>query len=245
MSQALLPPTVYFAALTLLPPFVHASKPTKRLITLIRSLLAVAAAGLFARLPLKYHVDHSAGLTYILALIGWYGATRVLDVFFITDHVPRRVQRKLKPVVEEGRHRPHGVPLSPPSTPFLTDDEAAPPPLSAQERVEASKFRQQTKWGAGRTAPIAPATDQNGPASRSAKAVADATASFFGVGRPRRGSLHIEKTRSEEHARLSWVGRLVYALDLETSMRGVGWCWTTAEYVSLSQVQEQYLSSLS
>lgn len=66
----------------------------------MRSTLALLAAALFARLSVHYHVPWSIGLTYILNLTGWYGATRVLDIFFISPYrgrgIPRRVKRKLK-----------------------------------------------------------------------------------------------------------------------------------------------------
>lgn len=85
-------------ALVLLPPFNHVSPQTRRFIGIIRVALALLATVLFARLPLKYHVPWSCGLTYILNLTGWYGCTRVIDIFFITGRhrIPRRVKRKLK-----------------------------------------------------------------------------------------------------------------------------------------------------
>lgn len=85
-------------ALVLLPPFNHVSPQTRRFIAILRVGLALLATILFARLPLKYHVPWSCGLTYILNLTGWYGCTRVIDIFFITGRhrIPRRVKRKLK-----------------------------------------------------------------------------------------------------------------------------------------------------
>ena len=86
-------------ALVLLPPFNHLKSPLARsAIRIARTGLAVTATVLFARLPLRYYVPWSCGLTYILSLTGWYGASRVVDVFFITsrNRIPRRVRRKLK-----------------------------------------------------------------------------------------------------------------------------------------------------
>lgn len=87
-------------ALTLLPPFNHVPSSTRFLIAVVRNVLAIVATILFARLPLCYYVSWSCGLTYILSLTGWYGASRVVDVFFITarSRIPRRVRRKLKPL---------------------------------------------------------------------------------------------------------------------------------------------------
>lgn len=86
--------------LTLLPPFNHVAPRTRRYIGYARTSLALTAAILFARLPLCYHIPWSCGLTYILNLVGWYGCTRIIDIFFITGRhrIPRRVRRKLRPV---------------------------------------------------------------------------------------------------------------------------------------------------
>jgi len=85
-------------ALALLPPFSHVKPSTRQAISVFLSLLAIIASILFARLPLRYHVPWSAGLTYILSLTGWYGASRVIDLFFISGRkvIPRRVKRKLQ-----------------------------------------------------------------------------------------------------------------------------------------------------
>lgn len=92
--------TLSVLALVLLPPFKDATPTTRRAISALRNSLAISAAVLFARLPLYYHVPWSAGLTYILSLTGWYGASRVLDLFFISGRttIPRRVKRKLREV---------------------------------------------------------------------------------------------------------------------------------------------------
>lgn len=87
-------------ALVLLPPCNDASPQTRKAISVVRNTLAITASILFARLPLCYHVPWSAGLTYILSLTGWYGASRVIDLFFISGRhtIPRRVKRKLREV---------------------------------------------------------------------------------------------------------------------------------------------------
>ncbi|KAJ1028600.1 hypothetical protein NDA16_001766 [Ustilago loliicola] len=43
-------------------------------------------------MPFKYYYPGSAVLTYQLGLVGWYGASRVLDVFFLSyPRIPRRI----------------------------------------------------------------------------------------------------------------------------------------------------------
>lgn len=240
IPEAALPPLVYFLALVLLPPFFGINQNLKKALPSIRIVLALTASALFAGLPLRYRVDHSAGLTYILALIGWYGATRIIDTFFLTDHIPRRVQRKLK-LVPDVDHAAlnDDASLSSPSTPFLTDDESAPPPLlSPQQRIEASKLSVQSDWSQSldfrKESPSPQPEQQQEAKNRSTPRnpfglLEEAAFSLIGGSRPRRGSLHIQKSREEPHATLTWPRRLLWALDLELSMRGVGWCWTTAE----------------
>lgn len=99
MANRALSPLSDFA-LVLLPPFQNVSPRTRQAIAIFRNLLAITATILFARLPLRYHVPWSAGLTYILSLTGWYGATRVLDLFYISGRqtIPRRVKRNLREI---------------------------------------------------------------------------------------------------------------------------------------------------
>lgn len=87
-------------ALVLLPPFQDISPSARKAVAVVRNLLAITAAILFARLPLRYHVPWSAGLTYILSLTGWYGASRVIDLFYISGRhtIPRRVKRNLREI---------------------------------------------------------------------------------------------------------------------------------------------------
>ena len=110
---ALAPPLIYYLALLLLPPFPNtSSEPTARVIPLLRNALALISAILFFRLPLKYHVPFSVGLTYQLALVGLYGGCRVLDAFFISPylfhHIPKRVKYHHAPRHLEPR-TPRGV----------------------------------------------------------------------------------------------------------------------------------------
>ena len=108
-------------ALVLLPPFNHLKSPLARsAIRIARTGLAVTATVLFARLPLRFYVPWSCGLTYILSLTGWYGASRVVDVFFITsrNRIPRRVRRKLRTLDDPDSE----VETSAPGTPLPLPD---------------------------------------------------------------------------------------------------------------------------
>ena len=101
-QAALLPPLIYYFALLLLPPFSNKSKQNS--LSSLRNVLALFAGFLFFRLPLKYNVPFSVGLTYQLALVGLYGGCRVLDAFFISpylfNHIPRRIQYHHQPRLE-------------------------------------------------------------------------------------------------------------------------------------------------
>lgn len=100
LAITLLHPGHAVCALVLLPPFHDVSPQKRQAISALRNCLAITAAILFARLPLCYHVPWSAGLTYILSLTGWYGASRVIDLFYISGRktIPRRVKRNLREV---------------------------------------------------------------------------------------------------------------------------------------------------
>ncbi|PWY99055.1 hypothetical protein BCV70DRAFT_163364 [Testicularia cyperi] len=90
---AAVPPLTYYLALFLLPPLSKTvSKPLRRLASLSRVVLACISTYTFAVLPFKYYYPGSAVLTYQLGLVGWYGASRVIDVFFLSyPRVPRRI----------------------------------------------------------------------------------------------------------------------------------------------------------
>ncbi len=57
-----------------------------------RTVLAAVSLYTFTSLPFKYYYPGSAILTYQLGLVGLYGASRVLDVFFLSyPRIPRRI----------------------------------------------------------------------------------------------------------------------------------------------------------
>lgn len=167
----LIPPLIYYLALLLLPPFPNsASEPTARVIPFFRNCLALLSGILFFRLPLKYHVPFSVGLTYQLALVGLYGGCRVLDAFFISPylfyHIPKRVKY---------HHAPRKLE---PSTPLGVDAES----------YFSLHF-------------LAPGT----------------------------GEAVTETAATDEGWPHGWEDRASWALELELSMRGAGFTWSSAD----------------
>lgn len=168
---ALYPPVIYYFALLLLPPFPNASsEPTARIIPLLRNSLALLSGTLFFRLPLKYHVPFSVGLTYQLALVGLYGGCRVLDAFFISRYLFGRVPRRVK-----YHHAPRALA---PSTPLGADAE-----------------------------------------------------SYFSLHflTPADGEAVTETATTDEGWPCGWKDRMSWALELELSMRGAGFTWSSAD----------------
>uniref|UniRef100_V5GP08 Wax synthase domain-containing protein n=2 Tax=Kalmanozyma brasiliensis (strain GHG001) TaxID=1365824 RepID=V5GP08_KALBG len=81
-------------ALFLLPPLSSKSFSVtiRRAASAARTVLAAISVYTFASLPFKYYYPGSAVLTYQLGLVGFYGASRVLDVFFLSyPRIPRRI----------------------------------------------------------------------------------------------------------------------------------------------------------
>ena len=168
---ALAPPLIYYLALLFLPPFPNtSSEPTARIIPLLRNSFALLSGLLFFRLPLKYHVPFSIGLTYQLALVGLYGGCRVLDAFFVSPylfhHIPRRVKYHHAP-----RKLESGTPLG-----------------------------------------------------------ADAE-SYFSLHflTPGQGEAVTETATTDEGWPHGWKDRASWALELEFSMRGAGFTWSSAD----------------
>lgn len=91
---AVVPPLTYYLALFLLPPLSSKtfSSSTRRFASIVRTLLAAVSIYTFTSLPFKYYYPGSAVLTYQLGLVGLYGASRVLDVFFLSyPRIPKRI----------------------------------------------------------------------------------------------------------------------------------------------------------
>lgn len=169
--SALTPPLVYYVALVLLPPFPNTtSELTDYVISLLRNSLALLSGALFFRLPLKYHVPFSVGLTYQLALVGLYGGCRVLDAFFISPYLFRHIPRRVK-----YHHAPRTLA---PSTPLGADAK-----------------------------------------------------SYFSLHflAPGDGEAVTETAITDEGWPHGWKDRISWALELELSMRGAGFTWSSAD----------------
>ncbi|CAL8576322.1 hypothetical protein XPA_002209 [Xanthoria parietina] len=146
---AVLPPLTYYLALILLPPFP--SHPNQKLISVFRSVLAVIAGALFFRLPLRYHIPFSVGLTYQLALVGLYGGCRVLDAFFISPylfgHIPRRVKYHQKPRWETpGVWRHRALSNSYYNLHFLQPRKAAVTEIATTDEGLPESWRDRASW---------------------------------------------------------------------------------------------------
>jgi hypothetical protein len=218
-SAALAPPLIYYAALLLLAPFPSATRASK-IIAALRNLLAFAAAVLFFRLPLAYHVSQSIGLTYQLGLVGLYGGCRVVDAFFISpymfDHIPRRVRYEFSLRKETHKH------LSPSEKewtsggvkdPFLVPDVPnghVPTPSIAHDSTAMPK-----------TSPVL--SDEDPSALQQANALLTKI-----ISGPEPLPVY-ESAHTEENWPSSWSDRASWALEVELSMRGTGWTWTTAD----------------
>ena len=253
IGAAVLPPLLYYIALLLLPPPpppTIASLPVK----LLRSVLAFIAAVLFLRLPLAYHVPQSIGLTYQLGLVGIYGATRVVDVFFISaycfGHVPKRVsylhtRRTETPLSDDtdtkqrdwtdgGVKDPyHHIDSANDILRSSSSGSAATTPLTRSR----GKLKEKTNGTIDSTAPLgitssihtSDAKDSSIYARRQSTTMESAGYFFYkSLSGPR-------PTPVTEHAitEPGWpdtvVDRASWALELELSMRGQGFTWTTAD----------------
>ncbi|KIW37209.1 uncharacterized protein PV06_10559 [Exophiala oligosperma] len=218
LLAAILPPLLYFFALLLLapspPPIVD-----RLSVKVLRNILALTAGILFFRLPLVYHVPQSIGLTYQLGLVGLYGGCRVLDAFFISpylfDHIPRRVkyhhrlrlERKESELQELAKQWTNGGI----SDPF---QHAA---KSSQHTIHTPKADD---------APIPKNRSlQQGSASLTVSTIRAFRNSFSGP-----DPIPVYETALTE---TGWpttlADRAAWALELELSMRGVGFTWTTAD----------------
>lgn len=212
---AALPPVLYYFALVLLPPFPDGSsrilKTLQSLIPFARNALALLSAILFFRLPLAYHVPFSIGLTYQLSLVGVYGGCRVVDVFFISlylfNHIPRRVKYHHAPRDEDDdnndgneHHDDDGDILAPPTI----DDNTVSAAKGPSKPQPLSKRRQRSL-----------------------------SQSYFSLHFLRTAGLGPAVTETATTAPTSYPcstrDRLSFALELELSMRGAGFTWTSAD----------------
>ena len=226
IEAAICPPLLYYVALLFLPPPPPTVVDTLA-IKILRNVLALLAGFLFFRLPLAYHVPQSIGLTYQLGLVGIYGACRVLDAFFISPylfgHIPRRVKYQHLPRSESSTIERKdlnkewtggGV-----KDPFSGEEQSndhidghagkSPKDNSLPRKTSATRA---SSGGRRRPSMIETATDM----FSNAMSGPDPTPVY-------------EHARTEEGWPASFTDRASWALELELSMRGVGFTWTTAD----------------
>ncbi|KAJ4387811.1 hypothetical protein N0V93_008414 [Gnomoniopsis smithogilvyi] len=231
LEAMICPPLIYYLALLFLPPAPPPTIDTLAVKTL-RNVLAFLAAFLFFRLPLTYHVPQSIGLTYQLGLVGLYGGARVLDAFFISPymfgHVPRRVIYKHESRV--------GTPLFEGLRDLKTQHSAT----SSSSSSSISDQVKNTKNQHDNSSPEAnKATNDTNKSSTSASDLLDnipipsLSQSYFLLHRnlitgPQPKPV-LEHTIPEDGWPHTFSDRASWALELELSMRGVGFTWSTAD----------------
>ncbi|KAK2610262.1 hypothetical protein N8I77_003710 [Diaporthe amygdali] len=228
LEAAICPPLIYYVALLFLPPSPPHSVDTTA-VKLLRNGFALLAGLLFLRLPLAYHVPQSIGLTYQLGLVGLYGSARVLDVFFISPylfgHIPRRVRYK------------HESRVGTPILDGLRDVKSSEGRIKPQAGTSSGD-----RPGEDALAPRAdpPTTEQDGlglSATDLLDKVKDALPtsldeSYHLLHRAASGPNQkpvIEHALSEDGWPHNFHDRASWALELELSMRGVGFTWSTAD----------------
>lgn len=238
------PVLLYYIALLFLPPAPPPAINSVQIATL-RNVLAISAAVLFLRLPLAYHVPQSIGLTYQLGLVGIYGGLRVLDAFYVScyfwGHIPRRVHYTHKPRSETPRSE--GAPR-----PWSDGGEngmlKTPSPGDAKEsRSDNAEFGRKTKENAllEVTKPRRPSLSRGlwrsdmleNMNNQSYTELLDLDASYSQLmQRLMDGPKPVPVTETA-HTEDGWphgfADRAAWALELELSMRGVGFTWTTAD----------------
>lgn len=240
-KAAVLPPLIYYIALLFLappPPLVIQSIYVRA----IRNILALTAGILFFRLPLAYHVPQSIGLTYQLGLVGLYGGCRVMDAFFISpygfNHIPRRVTYVHRPRVE--------TPITENSKQAREwSDGGVKEPYFHKNRSGVNSDINGRKSSAVRAASAAnPPNTSTAKVPRASLETADITHkmtdmipegtrdSYFSLQRTLSGpdpQPVLETATTESGWPHSFQDRACWALELELSMRGVGFTWTTAD----------------
>ncbi|KAK5163221.1 uncharacterized protein LTR77_010807 [Saxophila tyrrhenica] len=218
IEALILPPLMYYVALLFLPPAPPQAVDTVAFKTL-RNGLAILAGILFFRLPLAYHIPQSIGLNYQLSLVGIYGGCRVIDVFFIGpylfNHIPRRVRYEHRPRVEtpaaidkkEDPMDKFSQPTTSKKRVGFADSSPTPSFWDRRPSLALDDYMPASAADAANTAMGHLTTAMNGPRMQP----------VYEVGTPEDGWPHTF------HDRASW------ALELELSMRGMGFTWTTAD----------------
>lgn len=202
-----LPPLIYYIALLFLPPAPPPALESP-VIKVLRNGLALLAGILFYRLPLAYYIPQSIGLNYQLSLVGLYGGCRVLDVFFIGPwgfgHIPRRVRYVHQPRVE---------------TPGEEGGREC-----ANVRKKRASSASSSNWSRRPSLPLDSYLPES--ASNAAdRAMEGLTRTLTG---PTKEAVYQFET-PEDGWPHSFLDRASWALELELSMRGMGFTWTTAD----------------
>ena len=248
VEAAILPPLLYYLALLFLPPPPPQAINSFAVQTL-RNVTALFAGILFFRLPLTYHVPQSIGLTYQLGLVGIYGGCRVLDAFFISPylfgHIPRRVGYTHNPRPETpGEHLVYkdriwtdgglkdpfsGTANSSAKASRATTPE--PEQNGTSTKVEATSTS--TSYSSTlRGNSIPNNTRKNNPAHQNRKPSTTLQQSYFLISDAFAGPNPqpvYEYAKTEDGWPHSFTDRASWALELEMSMRGQGFTWTTAD----------------
>jgi hypothetical protein len=258
LEAILCPVILYYLALLFLPP-PPPSALDQTSIRILRNVLALLAAFLFLRLPVAYHVPQSIGLTYQLGLVGLYGGLRVLDAFYVSyyffGHVPRRVRYVHKPRPEtpcgEDAPRPwadggdNGI-LDRPAEPELEkkalenqlkktlysnktgNDVPDPSDRVKDELLTPTRPRRPSlQRGVWRSDMVENMNNE----SFTERLSSDDSYTVL-MQKLMQGPKPIPVTESaitEDDWPHSFAGRASWALELELSMRGVGFTWTTAD----------------
>lgn len=257
VSAALLPPLLYYIALLLLPP-PPPSKVDSTPIKVVRNAIALVAAVLFLRLPLAYHVSQSIGLTYQLGLVGLYGGLRVLDAFFISAYwfgvIPKRVSyvhdhRPETPMSEHGdflrdRVWSDGGVKDPYHHTELANNKVSKSRSSSPKQkrtpMTRSKSRELASSVNGMIEPSAPKAtstainlpstqDRSLYARRQSTAAESASYMLYKTISGPRPIAVTEYASTEGGWPRTLSDRASWALELELSMRGQGFTWTTAD----------------
>lgn len=219
LDAAICPPLVYYVALLFLAPPPPNAIDTVT-VKLLRNCVALLAGYLFFRLPLVYHVPQSIGLTYQLGLVGLYGGCRVVDAFFISpylfNHVPRRVRyehvaRPVTPVLAR----------KPPTAKEWSNGGLKDPFFGTTDTRPGSSGQIDKKPA---QAPEA-ATD----ASRCPSVITQAEDYISRTLSGPDPEPVFETAHTEEGWPQTFLERASWALELELSMRGIGFTWTTAD----------------
>lgn len=209
IEALVLPPLIYYVALLFLPPAPPPALEAPA-IKFLRNGLALVAGIMFYRLPLAYYIPQSIGLNYQLSLVGLYGGCRVLDAFFISpflfDHIPRRVRYEHKPRVE---------------TPVTEKPEEM---IEKQFANVRKKRAASSNWSRRPSLPL----DSYMPESASNAADTAMESLTRTITGPKQQPVYQFET-PEDGWPHSFLDRASWALELELSMRGMGFTWTTAD----------------